>query len=175
MRNKALKILGKRLYLRRLTTYDATREYATWLNDPQVNKYLETRHSTIYELRKYIQKHNKDPNSILVGIFSKDNDLHIGNMKLEPINWKAKTATFGILIGNKDYWGHGFGTEATRLLTDWAFKVLALKETRLGVISLNLAAIKVYKKAGFKITGRRKESINHDGHLFDEVLMSKSR
>src|SRR3989344_2262706 len=109
-------VTGERIYLRALTLADASPEYCAWLNDPEVNEYLETRQSTISELKTYIQKQIDDPNAIFVGIFDKVNDVHIGNIKLEPIDWQKKKAIFGILLGNKNYWGKGIGTEATELI-----------------------------------------------------------
>lgn len=165
------KIPGKRVYLRELTPKNASKEYCAWLNDSEVNKYLETRKCNIPELKRYIQKQLDDPNSFFVGIFDKKNNKHIGNIKLEPIDWKNKKAVFGILIGNKDYWGKGIGTEATKLIVDYAFKDMNLNEIELGVISENKAAIKVYEKVGFKVIDIKKNAVNHDGVLFDDVIM----
>ncbi|PIS05302.1 MAG: GNAT family N-acetyltransferase [Candidatus Buchananbacteria bacterium CG10_big_fil_rev_8_21_14_0_10_42_9] len=169
---QAKKIVGERVYLRELTLADATQEYCDWLNDPEVNYYLETRQSTISELEKYIQKQIDDPNSFFVGIFDNTNDLHIGNIKLEPIEWDKKVATFGILIGNKDYWNKGIGTEATNLIVRHAFEEMQLDEIKLGVIDLNKRAIRAYEKVGFKMTGVRKNAIDHDGQKFDDVIMT---
>jgi len=171
-KNKNLKIEGERIYLKSLTEKNATRKYCQWLNDPEVNKYLETRKATILQLKKYIKEKNQNPNCLFLGIFFKENNEHIGNVKLEPIDFKERKATIGILIGNKNYWGKGIGTEATKLLVDYAFKKLKLKEVNLGVISENKAAIKVYKKAGFKIDKIEKKSIRHGKKLFDKILMS---
>ncbi len=169
--NKNKKILSKRIYLRELTLDDASHKYCSWLNDPEVNKYLETHKSTIKELKKYIQKQIDDPNSFFVGIFDKKNDKHIGNIKLEPIDWKKRKVIFGILIGNKNYWGKSIGTEATKLIVDYAFNELNLTEIELGVISENKAAIRVYEKVGFKIVGIKKNAVDHEGVLYDDVIM----
>src|SRR3989339_1399978 len=126
--NSHKKIKGGRIYLRALTMNDASEEYCSWLNDKVVNKYLETRESTIEDLKKYIQKQVDDPNSFFVGIFDIVNDRHIGNIKLEPIDWKGKKAVFGILIGNKNYWGRGIGQEATKLIVDHAFSDMDIEE-----------------------------------------------
>jgi len=147
---KGKKIEGDRIYLRVLDEEkDATEEYCDWLNDPDVNKYLETKEATISELMQYIKDKNNDPNSLFLGVFLKKDSKHIGNIKLEPIDFDDKKATLGILIGNKEYWGRGLGTEATKLLIEYAFNTLDLIEVNLGVISENKAAIRVYEKVGF--------------------------
>lgn len=168
---KTKKILGERIYLRQLNEADASQNYCNWLNDPEVNKYLETRQSTIQALRKYIKKQLDNPNSFFVGIFDKENDKHIGNIKLEPIDWKKKKAIFGILIGDKNYWGRGIGTEAVKLIVDYAFQTLGIDEVELGVISENKRAIRTYEKADFKVIEVKEKAVNHDGVLYDYVIM----
>lgn len=167
-----LRILGTRVFLRPLTIKDATSRYANWINDPIVNKFLETRSATIRDLKDYIQEKNHDEKALLLGIFLKNNGEHIGNVKLEPIDLKHKTAQLGLLIGDKNYWGKGFGTEVTKTVVKWAFEKLNLKKVELGVIANNISAINVYKKAGFKIIRTKKKTINHSGVLFDEVIMA---
>lgn len=172
MNKGKLRISGGRVILRPLTIKDATSRYANWLNDPIVNKFLETRSATILDLKDYIQEKNHDEKALLLGIFLKNSGVHIGNVKLEPIDMENKTAQFGLLIGDKNYWEKGFGTEVTKTVVKWAFEKLNLKKVELGVIANNIPAIDVYKKAGFKILRTKKKAINHSGVLFDEVIMA---
>jgi len=165
------KITGEKVYLRELTVDDVSAEYCSWLNDPEVHKYLQTRKTTLGGLRTYVKKQMNDPNSLFFGVFDKKTDLHIGNVKLEPFDWEKKTTTFGLLIGNKDYWGKGIGTEVTQLIINFAFDRLGLDEVKLGVDARNKAAIRIYEKAGFEVIGR-KEQLLHDGTLRDDILMA---
>ena len=159
LENKNIEIEGRRIYLKVLDEKDATEEYCDWLNDPGVNKYLETKEATIDEVRRYIKDKNNDPNVLFLGIFLKKDSGHIGNIKLEPIDFNDKKATLGVLIGNKKYWGKGMGTEATKLLVDYAFNILDIREVNLGVISENIAAIRVYEKAGFKYENKYRDGV----------------
>ena len=172
LENKSIKIEGNKIYLKDLDEKNATQEYCDWLNDSEVNKYLETKEATIYELKQYIHDKNNNPNCLFLGIFLKENNKHIGNIKLEPIEFNNKNATLGILIGDKKYWGRGIGTEATKLLVNYAFNTLDLKEVNLGVISDNKAAIEVYKNAGFKIDMINKKSTRYGNKYYDGVIMS---
>lgn len=70
------------------------------------------------------------------------------------------SALFRIVIGEKDAWGHGYGTEATRLVMDEAFDNLALDEVRLEVFSHNVRAIAAYQRVGFEITGEHVEWVS---------------
>lgn len=170
--NKKVKIEGKNIFLKSLGKKNATKEYCSWLNNPAVNKYLETREATIAGIEKYIKDKNKNPNCLFLGIFFKENQKHIGTIKLEPVDFKNLKATLGLLIGDQDYWGKGIGKEATALLVDYGFNKLKLKEVNLGVISENKAAIRVYEKVGFKIEKINKKSVRHGKKLFDQIIMS---
>ena len=169
--DKIQPVYGARVYLRPLAVNDASAAYSAWLNDPEVNEFLETRQSTVADLRAYIQKQIDDPNSLFMGIFDTANDTHIGNLKLQPIDWEKKKAIFGILLGDKRYWGRGLGAEATQLIVRYAFDTVGLEEIELGVIPENKRAIQAYEKVGFETVGVRKNAINHNGILFDDVVM----
>ena len=164
-------LTGSKIFLRTLTEDDASPDYAVWLNDAEVNRYLETRSVTIDGLKTFIREKNANPHALLLGIFWKENGLHIGNIKLEPIDLQRRSAVLGILIGEKAYWGKGVATEAIELVTHHAFSALRLKEMTLGVIAEHTAAIRAYEKCGFVIAHREKNAINHDGVLFDRIVM----
>jgi dTDP-glucose 4,6-dehydratase len=163
------KYFGERIYFRSLTDADATRDYCMWLNDSQVNEFLETRTATIESLKEYISEKNAKKDCIFFGIFDRKTDMHIGNIKLEPIT--RDEATFSIMIGNKNYWGLGIGSEATSLMVKYGFEKLGVKSINLGVINLNKRAIHVYEKVGFKIRSVEKGAIIHDCAKFDKVNM----
>ncbi len=170
--DKTIKIEGQRLYLRPLREEDASSEYLSWLNDLEIKKYLESPPITeVGQIRDYIHKQRENPNSLFVGIFDKQTGQHIGNVKLEPINWEEKVAVFGTLIGNKQYWGRGYGQEATRLMVDYGFRELGLKKITLGVIEYNVRAINCYKKVGFTIKEIKPQALEHEGKKYDNAVM----
>lgn len=165
-------IKEKRIYLRKLKEEDASQEYCNWLNDPVVNKYLETRSTSIKELKEYIKEKKENENCLFLGIFIKDLDKHIGNVKLEPIDWNDKKATLGILIGDKNYWGKGICTIVMKLVIEYAFEKLSLEKIDLGVLSENKAAIICYLKAGLKIDNFIPKAVKHENTLYDNIIMS---
>ena len=67
------------------------------------------------------------------------------------------SALFRIVIGEKDVWGRGYGTEATRLMAKEAFDTMGLSEIRLEVFNHNLRAIAAYSRVGFEVTGEHVE------------------
>jgi len=77
----------------------------------------------------------------------------------------------GMVIGEKAYWGKGFGQEATGLMLDYAFNLLNLNTVSLGVFAFNTRAIDCHKKSGFREIGRRRQARIIGDRKFDLVLM----
>ena len=95
----------------------------------------------------------------------------IGITELRRINWEDRTATYSILIGEKDYWDNGYGTETTRLVLDYGFNMLGLHNIMLAAASNNERAINAYTRAGFRLIGRRRETYRQGQHFYDEIMM----
>ena len=150
-----MQVNGKSLYVQPLNQTHATEKYASWLNDPQTNKYLETKKATVQSLKQYIRQKNNSRECILRGIFLEGE--HIGNIKLEPIDFKQQTAILGILLGEKQYRGMGIATQIikhiTKLAANWNIKTITA-----GVYKDNKASLKAFKKAGYKISKETKNA-----------------
>ncbi len=166
------KLFGEGIYLRELTLKEATSEYCGWLNDGEVNKYLETWSATKESVAEYIKTCRRSSDTILLGIFDRDDNKHIGNVKLGPIvDWNKKRTVYGIMVGDKNYWGKGIGTAATKLAIEVAFNILDLNEIELGVVGDNAKARKVFEKSGFKVLEIRKDGLQYRGKIYDKVVM----
>jgi ribosomal-protein-alanine N-acetyltransferase len=169
---KKIFILGKQIYLRPLEREDLNERYLGWLNDPEI-KYLESGifPNTQDKLEKFYEKVVEASDQVILAVVDKESDLHIGNVKLGPINWVHRRATFGILIGDKKFWGKGVGEEATRLMVEYAFRRLNLHRVELGVTAENEGAICCYEKVGFQIEGRFRGAVFHEGRYKDSLWM----
>jgi diamine N-acetyltransferase len=95
----------------------------------------------------------------------------IGTTYLAYIDYQDRCADFGILIGESDCRGRGYGTEAARLTLDFAFTALGLYSVGLRTNEYNLAGLRAFEKAGFREYGRRWQCRMMGGRLWDEVLM----
>jgi RimJ/RimL family protein N-acetyltransferase len=95
----------------------------------------------------------------------------IGFAGLKEIDHRHRTASFVIGIGEPDCRGQGYGTEATRLMLDYAFAALGLHSVMLTVYEYNLAGLRAYRKAGFREFGRRRQSHWMGGRLWDTIYM----
>jgi RimJ/RimL family protein N-acetyltransferase len=165
------------VYLRPLEREDLNARYLGWLNDPGVTRYMETGTfpTTTGDLEKFYDEVTGTQNQVILAVAEKKSGQHIGNVKLGPIHWIHRCATFGIMIGDKKFWGRGWGLEATRLMLEYGFDRLNLRRIDLGVFAEHGAAVRCYEKAGFKVEGRLRESLFQDGTYKDRVLMGLLR
>jgi diamine N-acetyltransferase len=95
----------------------------------------------------------------------------IGNALWRDVDHRNRTAEMAIFLGDPEDRGKGYGTEATRLMLDYAFTALGLHNCMLTTYAFNLAGYHAYKKAGFREIGRRTESHWFAGKLWDEIYM----
>ncbi len=164
------KLQSERTYLRLLTPDDVTERYCSWLNNVTVTQYLATKKSTIAELQDYVKKRIEDPNCFFYGIFLNETNLHIGNVKLEPINWKKKHAIVGIMIGDTNWQGKGIAPEVLKRITQFCFDELGMNEVELGVQAENVPAIIAYLKSGFMV--RKTKKVTEGGITRTDLVMS---
>jgi RimJ/RimL family protein N-acetyltransferase len=108
---------------------------------------------------------------VIFTIYERSSWSPIGTTYLTDINYRQRRAEFGLMIGEPDQRGKGSGTEATRLMLDYAFTVLGLHSVMLTVFEYNLAGKRTYDKAGFKEFGRRRQSLWMGGRFWDEIYM----
>ncbi len=104
-------------------------------------------------------------------IYERSSGRPIGNTDLREIDYRNRSAGFGLLIGEAECRGKGYGTEATRLMLDVAFTALGLHSVLLSTYAYNLAGYHAYLNAGFREIGRRRECRWMGGRLWDEILM----
>jgi RimJ/RimL family protein N-acetyltransferase len=95
----------------------------------------------------------------------------IGIANIRDFSNPHGTAEFGITIGDASDRGQGFGTEATRLLLNYAFTVLGVHNVWLDTPAYNAGAIRAYEKVGFREIGRRRGARTLAGTRYDVVLM----
>jgi RimJ/RimL family protein N-acetyltransferase len=172
-------LTGSKVYLRPLERSDLNQRYLDWLNDPEVTQYLETGvfPTTAQDLEKFYAGVTGSSSEVMFAVVDQESDQHIGNVKLGPINWVHHRSMFGILIGDKEFWGKGVGEETTRLMVEYAFRRLNLHRVGLVVYEEHKSAVRCYQRVGFKIEGRLREQMFQDGqykhHLWMGLLRSE--
>ncbi|MGF1555127.1 GNAT family N-acetyltransferase [Paucihalobacter sp.] len=148
---KNIDIESERLTYKRVSSEHISEDYVSWINDSEVNRYLETRGNYTLDLLKSYIEQQYDKATFFWAIHLKDSNKHIGNIKIDPINFETKSGEYGILIGDKLNWGKGYASEATIRIINYCFDELELTKITLGVIEDNVSAVNLYKKLGFKI------------------------
>lgn len=113
----------------------------------------------------------EDPASVEFAIYERATLRCIGNTGLRHINRTHRIAEYSILIGEKDCWGKGYGTETTILILDYAFTVLGLHNVMLSTYGYNERAIRAYTRAGFRVIGRRREAARLGDQVYDVIIM----
>lgn len=146
-----LQVTTPRFLLRPLTQNDVTETYLSWFSDESVqDNILAARSSqSIAKLKSYAEKHFQSQNSILWGIFGRNNGLHIGNIKYDPINFENGSAVMGILIGDKTWRGKKVAAEVILETSKFLFEKFLIRKIALAVGRTNQAAIRAYSKMGF--------------------------
>ncbi|HEY8597385.1 MAG TPA: GNAT family protein [Thermomicrobiales bacterium] len=164
-------IVGDRLALGPLRR-DLIPVYGRWTNDFAVTRTLRSSQpTTIEQVTASYDQLGGDERSVNFTIYLRDGWRPIGNTALVDLDWRARTAEFILFIGEADCRGQGYGTEATRLMLDYAFTALGLHSVMLKVYDFNLAGRRVYEKAGFRTIGRRRECQLMGGTLWDVEYM----
>ena len=171
-------IFGERIRLRAVEEDDLPR-FVDWLNDPEVIRgivvYLPL--SMAEEKRWYEGMLQRPPEErpLMIEIQHEGGWLPIGDIGFHAIDWRARAAEIGIVIGDKRFWNQGYGSEAMRLMLRHAFHTLNLNRVSLQVYADNPRAIRAYEKVGFVHEGRLRQARYYDGEYFDVLLMSVLR
>lgn len=161
-----------RLRLEPLDQKHVSTEYVGWLNDKIVNEYLETRGGQTNEsVLTYINE-LKSQNAYSWAIIFKKDNKHIGNIKIHPINYKHSHGEYGILIGDKNYWGLGIAKEASLEVIRFIFSNDIIHRITLGVLQNNIRAVKLYKRIGFKPEGVLIDHLRYDDQFYNVIRMA---
>ena len=163
----------------RLVALEPTRDaplFSKWGRDGEYVRLLDSDPPRLWStraVREWLEK-DKDkepPAEVMFMIYARSQDQAIGFIGLDGINWVHGETWLGIGIGDRRYWGQGYGTEAVRLILAYAFAELNLYRVTLNVFAYNERAIRSYEKAGFKIEGRVRGAVKRDGNRSDLVFM----
>ena len=150
-------------------------QFTVWFNDPEVRRGLAHRGlpNEDGELRWYEQLTEASaeprPSSVAFAIHDAADGELCGVCGIENIDHNFLRADFGIWLGQRR--GTGIGTDATRLVLEWAFTILGLRNVMLETYEFNEVAIRAYERAGFQVIGRRRDAVRAVGKRWDVILM----
>ena len=148
--------------------------FRRWYRDPEVARLARYQDGpmAIEEIDRFFQARAIGSESMAMAIHVRATDRLVGTCALSQMDGDNGSAMYHVTVGEKDAWGRGFGTEATRLIVDHAFATLGLHRVALAVFEFNERAIRSYASCGFVTEGRAREAIWRDGRWWDELSMS---
>jgi RimJ/RimL family protein N-acetyltransferase len=154
--------------------------FARWLNDPEVTRFLNWYLPINADgEEKWFNNLSGNQGAVHFTIAAKvsrvpdgrgQTSIPIGNCTIR-IDWKNRVGNIGIMIGEKEHWGKGLGTEALQLLVDYGFGTMDMHRLELETFDFNERAYKSYTKVGFQEEGRRRQAHYIDGKRNDVVFM----
>ncbi|KLV47112.1 hypothetical protein SH16_00835 [Aeromonas caviae] len=161
--------------IRNLTVSDVTETYCNWLNDTEVNKYLESRFTKwdMSSLLKYFQ--DKSRKELLLAIIDDDTTTHIGNVKISSVDPYHNRVDIGIIIGDKRFWGKGIATAAIEIVTNYCFTNLGVHKVTAGAYINNKASIKAFLKNNYMIEGEMQDHYLTPSGWVNGIYMGKLR
>jgi RimJ/RimL family protein N-acetyltransferase len=166
-------INGTRVRLRRIERSDIP-IFVRWFNDPEIRSFLSMYLPMSQAAEEQWFEKQLESDRIIFGIETLDGKL-IGNLGFERIEWKNRWAEIGVVIGEREYWSQGYGTDAITTLLRFVFTEMNLHRVRLSVYDYNQRARRCYEKCGFVLEGRMRQAHYHDGHYHDELIMGVLR
>ena len=166
-------ILGGLVVLRRHRN-ENLRAFQSWYSDPEVARLTRYQSGPLSadEIKRFFYGRIMGSDFLAMAIHVRESDRLVGTCAFSQLDGDNGSTLFHITIGERDAWGHGYGSEATELMVAHAFTRLALHRVALTVFEFNVRAIRTYEKCGFAVEGRARGAIFRDGRFWDEIHMS---
>lgn len=163
-------IVGRKTTLSLLEKEDVP-QIQRWVNNSEVTRFLRvylpmSRHTE----EEWFEKISKATDQVVLGIENKEGNL-IGTMGVHGIDYRNGTATTGALIGEPDYFGKGYGTDAKMYLLHWAFTELNLRKVCSQVLATNPRSKRYLEKTGYREVGVKKAHELFQGSFVDMYIM----
>jgi RimJ/RimL family protein N-acetyltransferase len=152
--------------------------FARWSADSEYERLLDsdpTRPRSAAQTKAELEKLLEGTDDYLFLVRALEGDVPIGMVELDDIAWARGDAWVGIGLGERTYWGKGYGTDALRILLRFAFDELNLHRVTLNVFSYNTRALRTYAGLGFTVEGTVREALMREGRRWDLIFMGLLR
>lgn len=146
----------------------------SYINDTEISNFLTGDIPfpiMLQEEEKWFESISSQSDKYKFAIETIEGNQFIGGCSINDIDWKNRIVTVGIFIGNKDYWGNGYGNDAMNILITFIFNQMNINKIRLICYSFNKRAIKSFEKCGFVIEGILRKEVFKDGCYYDKIAM----
>lgn len=163
----------------RLTNEDpetVARSEVRWQRDTEFHRLADSDPAELRsekKIKEWMEKRMSDenPNRFSFSIRALADDCLIGFIGLYLPVLHGCDAWVGIGIGEREFWGKGYGTEAMRLILRYAFTELNLHRVSLALHEYNTRALRSYEKAGFRMEGCMRGELLREGQRTNGIYM----
>lgn len=170
MKKKSL--VGERVLLRPFSVDDLP-YIQKWSNDAELRRLIgEVAPMSRVDTEKWYRELLADKDRVWFAIVLKKDDRVIGEAGLLRMFRPWRNTDMTVIIGEKDEWGKGYGTEVGHLLLHYAFRQLGFHRISIGVVGFNMRALKFWESLGFKKEGVRRDNYYYDNEYSDGIMMS---
>jgi RimJ/RimL family protein N-acetyltransferase len=145
-----------------------------WSADSEYSRLLDwdpARRFSVKTVQKWIEKQHENEGTHAFTIRTLADDRIIGGIGLDGIRWTHRDCFVGIGVGEREFWGKGYGTDAMKVILRYAFTELNLQRVTLDVFEYNQRGVRSYEKAGFVYEGRQRGLILREGRRWDVLFM----
>jgi diamine N-acetyltransferase len=151
--------------------------FVSWLKNPVLRQYITIRYiSDALEERWFegllTDTSRNPPGRLHFVIELLSSAQPVGVVAFDDINWRDRDAELGIIIGDPEFWGQGYGTDALHTMLEVGFSWYNLHRVHLYAVHDNVRAVRIYEKCGFCHEGRLRDAIFINGQYQDLLLMS---
>jgi diamine N-acetyltransferase len=165
-------IVGEKVYLRPVELDDSGL-FVKWYSNPDVRfSFFIGFPTNAKRQREFFENAYKDKEFIFFIIMSHENNKPVGFTGFYRIDWIGRSATYGIIIGDSEEWGKGYGSEVTQLMVKYGFQTLGFNRIQLHVWKGNSRGLKAYQRAGYQKEGLLRQAMFHEGKYEDFYIMS---
>jgi RimJ/RimL family protein N-acetyltransferase len=167
-------VLDGRLVTLRRHAPENLAAFRRWYADPEIARLARYQQTPMRpeEIERFFAARAMGPEALSMAVHERSTNRLIGTCAFSQLDGDNGSALYHITIGEADAWGRGYGTEATQLMVDHALGALGLHRIALFVFEFNERAIRAYRRCGFVVEGRSRESVWRDGRWWDELAMS---
>jgi RimJ/RimL family protein N-acetyltransferase len=167
---------GELVILRTMDPEEISMAFSKWQQDTEYKRLADLpppRLNSPKTIKAWFEKELDGQNDTLYwfAIRALEDNRLLGDIVLEVVNWNMQDSFVGIAIGERDFWGKGYGTEAMQLILRFAFTQVNLRRVTLTVFEYNQRGIHSYEKVGFKHEGRQRGRILREGKRWDILFM----
>jgi RimJ/RimL family protein N-acetyltransferase len=148
--------------------------YLAWLRDYEVIRSMNLPsywEPVAFEtVKRYVEGQIASPTDQFFALYEKESERFIGTLRAAYIDWRTRETSLGILIGPREMWGRGLGSDAIRMLCRYLFDRVGLRRIEAGLMGSNQGMLRVFERCGFKLEGRqRNKDLTREGDYVDHL------